>query len=303
MSFDPNVAKDRRGGGVWARIPVTPRAIVVGVVVGMTAANVWPLLLVKVGMPLAACVEAIFLVAYMWWAGGGGPPRSLKAVRADSFRVRTLSATEWKWGLAAAVLFAVTVHAAIVVLFRLVPFPAQAFHVGYDFSSVPGVPLRWFAVVVSAASAGICEETGFRGYMQRPIEKRYGALIAIMISALFFMLIHLTKAWSVVGMVPIVFGAGVMLGTLAWASKSLYFCMIGHTIMDVGLFGFYWGQISGTFTQRPISETGMDQTFFLECGVLAAALLLTVVAIVGLRRLSRDSQTRVRNGSTIRAQP
>ena len=33
--------------------------------------------------------------------------------------------------------------------------------------------------IVSAASAGICEETGFRGYMQRPIEQRHGALVRL----------------------------------------------------------------------------------------------------------------------------
>ena len=37
------------------------------------------------------------------------------------------------------------------------------------------MPLSWLAVVVSAASAEICEETGFRGYMQRPIELKRGA--------------------------------------------------------------------------------------------------------------------------------
>jgi len=285
MTTTPN------GSGVWVRIPVIPRAIVVGIVVGMIAANVWPLLLFKVGMPLAAAVEAVFLAAYIWWAAGGGPPRAWKAARADSFRIRALSGTEWKWGLLAAVFFAVTVHAAIVVLFRLVPFPARAFHAGYDFSFVPSVPLRWLAVVVSAASAGICEETGFRGYMQRPIEKRHGAVVAILISALFFAAIHLTKAWSLIGMVPIVFGAGLLLGALAWASKSLVFCIVGHTLMDVGLFGYWWGQIAGTFSQHPISETGVEQTFVVECAVFGAASLLTLVAIVRLRRLSRDGQT------------
>jgi membrane protease YdiL (CAAX protease family) len=60
----------------------------------------------------------------------------------------------------------------------------------------PGTPLgkdkikRWLAVVVSAASAGICEETGFRGYMQRPIEQRHGAPVAILISSFFFMALH-----------------------------------------------------------------------------------------------------------------
>jgi membrane protease YdiL (CAAX protease family) len=73
--------------------------------------------------------------------------------------------------------------------------------------------------VVSATSAGICEETGFRGYMQRPIEQEHGPRIAIFISSLFFCVLHLTKAWAVIGMIPIVFGAGLLLGLPAWSSR------------------------------------------------------------------------------------
>jgi membrane protease YdiL (CAAX protease family) len=270
------------------RIPVIVRAVVVGVVIGLVAANVWPLLLLKLGMPMAAAAEALFLAAYIWWAAGGGPPARWRAVRAENFRVRRLSAQEWVWGLIAAVFFAATVHAAMVILFRLVPFPAEAFHHGYDFSMIPDVRLQWLAVIVSAASAGICEETGFRGYMQRPIEQRHGALVAILISSLFFMLLHLNKDWALIGMVPIVFGAGLLLGLLAWASRSLVFCMVGHTIMDVGLFAYWWTQIAGTFSQRPISETGMDQSFTLECGALAVALLVTLAATARLRRLGAN---------------
>jgi len=148
--------------------------------------------------------------------------------------------------------------------------------------------MRWLAVVVSAVSAGICEETGFRGYMQRPIEKRHGAFVAILISSLLFMLVHLNKHWSTAGMTPIVFGAGLLLGALAWASRSLVFCMVGHTIMDIGLFAYWWTQIAGVFTQRPISETGADQTFSVECAAFAVALLVTLAAIVRLRRLSES---------------
>jgi membrane protease YdiL (CAAX protease family) len=88
--------------------------------------------------------------------------------------------------MVAALCFAVTIHASIVLLFRFVPFPAAQFHQGYDFSFIPTAPLRWLAVVISAASAGICEETGFRGYMQRPMELRHGAPVAILISSFFF---------------------------------------------------------------------------------------------------------------------
>ena len=267
------------------RIPVIVRAVIIGLVIGLAAANVWPLLLLKLGMPVAAAAEVLFLAAYIWWAAGGGPPKRWRAVRAENFRVRALSGAEWFWGLVAAVFFAATVHAAMVVLFRLVPFPAEAFHHGYDFSIIPDVRLQWLAVIVSAASAGICEETGFRGYMQRPIEQRHGALAAILISSLFFMLLHLNKDWALAGMVPIVFGAGVLLGTLAWASRSLVFCMIGHTVMDVGLFAYWWTQIAGTFSQRPVSETGMDQNFYAECAALCLVLLLTLAAIARLRHL------------------
>ncbi len=90
----------------------------------------------------------------------------------------------------------------------------RAFRHGYDFSFIPTLRLRWLAAVISAVSAGICEETGFRGYMQQPLELRYRAPVAIAISSLLFMAVHLTKSWALIGMIPIVFSAGLLLGLL-----------------------------------------------------------------------------------------
>jgi membrane protease YdiL (CAAX protease family) len=265
------------------RLPVSLRAIVSGLLIGMVAANVWPLFLLNLGVPLAAVAETIFLAAYIWWAGGGGPPRSTQEVRATAFRQGRLSARQWIWGMVAALFFAATIHAAMVVLFRLVPFPIESFRQGYNFAFIPTQTLRWIAVVISAASAGICEETGFRGYMQGPIELRHGAPVAILVSSLFFTVLHLTKGWAVIGMVPIVFGAGVLLGMLAWASQSLVFCMIGHIVMDIGLFAYWWTGIAGDFTARPIGETGVDEPFIIACAALAISLSVVLMAI---RRLS-----------------
>ena len=270
---------------VWARIPVVIRAIVVGIAIGLIAANVWPALLLSLGVPLATVGELLFLVVYVYWAAGGGPPRRLRTVRADSFRASCLSASQWCWGLIAAGAFAAAIHAAIVVLFRIVPFPAAAFHHGYDLSFIRSQPLQWLACLISALSAGVCEETGFRGYMQRPIEERHGPAFAVAISSLFFMLVHLNKDWSLIGMVPIVFGAGVLLGWLAYASGTLVFPMIGHTMMDIGLFSYWWAQIAGTFPQRPISETGVDGAFVVECAAPVLLLVITLASIEKLRRL------------------
>ena len=267
----------------WARLPTALRAIISGLLMALVPANVWPLLLLNLGVPLAAIVEVVFLALYVWWASGGGPPRTAQAARATAFRRGTPTPKRWSWGLIAALFFAVSIHASIVLLFRIVPYPVAAFRQGYDFSFIPSLPLRWIAVVVSAASSGICEETGFRGYMQRPIEQRHGAPVAILISALFFTTLHLTKGWAMAGMVPIVFGAGVLLGVLAWSSGSLIFGIIGHVVMDIGLFAYWWTGIAGTFAARPLSETGVDQPFLIACAVWAMSLVVVFLAISRLR--------------------
>jgi membrane protease YdiL (CAAX protease family) len=174
---------------MWAQLPVSLSAVAIGLLIGLVPANVWPPLLLTLGVPLAATTEAVFLGLYVWWASGGGPPRASKIARGAAFRRRSLTSIEWTWGVVAALSFAATIHTAIVLLFRFVPFPMQAFRSGYDFSFIPSLPLKWIAAVVSAVSAGVCEETGFRGYMQQPIEHRYGAPTAILTSSVFFTLL------------------------------------------------------------------------------------------------------------------
>jgi membrane protease YdiL (CAAX protease family) len=270
---------------MWAQLPVSLRAVISGLLVGLAPANVWPPLLLNLGVPLAATTEAVFLALYLWWASGGGPPVTSKMARGAAFRRRALTSMQWMWGVVAALSFAATIHASIVLLFRLVPFPMEAFRRGYDFSFIPSLPLKWIAAVVSAASAGICEETGFRGYMQQPIEHRHGAPAAIFVSSAFFTLLHLTKGWAMAGMVPIVFIAGVLLGLLAWSSGSLMPGIMGHIVMDIGLFAYWWTGIAGDFTGRPITETGVDQLFLTTCAVLATTLCMVLFAARRLRRL------------------
>jgi membrane protease YdiL (CAAX protease family) len=278
------VTASERKSSFWARLPIWFRAVISGLLIALIAANVWPLFLLAFGAPLGALAEAVFLALYVWWCGGWGPPRSTQPARAAAFRRGALSPAQWAWGLVAALFFAAMVHASIVVLFRLVPFPMASFRHGYDFSFIPSLPLKWLAVVVSATSAGICEETGFRGYMQRPIELRHGPRIAILISSLFFCALHLTKGWAIIGMIPIVFSAGVLLGLLAWSSGSLIPGIIGHIVMDIGLFAYWWTGIAGSFSARPIAETGVDRSFFLACAVFAASLLILLLAIARLHR-------------------
>jgi hypothetical protein len=117
------------------------------------------------------------------------------------------------------------------------------------------------------------------------MEQRYSTPMAILISSFFFTIVHLTKGWALAGMVPIVFLAGILLGLLAQSSQSLTPCMIGHSIMDVGLFAYWWTGIAGEFTLRPIGETGVDRAFVIACIVACAMLTITLLAIWRLRNL------------------
>jgi membrane protease YdiL (CAAX protease family) len=267
----------------WSKLPVSLRAILSGLLIALVAANVWPILLVSLSVPVAAFVEMIFLGLYLWWTSGGGPPRRTSDSRQHAFRCGRLSSERWLWGIIGAIFFAVTVHASIVLLFRFVQFPVAAFRRGYDLSFIPTLPLKWVAVIVSAISAGVCEETGFRGYMQRPIEEHHSAVIAILVSTFFFTLVHLNKSWSLAGMVPIVFGAGLLLGLLAWSSQSLIPAIIGHVVMDIGLFAYWWAGIAGEFSARPLHETGIDSPFMIACATAVVSLLVTLFAISRLR--------------------
>jgi membrane protease YdiL (CAAX protease family) len=276
------------------RVPVFLRAVVTGVVIALVPANVWPRILFTLGVRWGSVVEIGFLALFVWWASGGGPPRNTQAVRKWYFRHASGSPSQWPWGIVAALAFAITVHAAIVLLFRLVPFPAAAFREGYDLSFISSRRWQWLAVVISATSAGICEETGFRGYLQRPLEDRYGAPRAILVSSLAFMVLHLTKAWALVGMTPIVLGAGGLLGLLAWSSGSLIFSIVGHIVMDIGLFGYWWSGIAGDFTAQPISETGVDPLFIIALVGFSVALL---VALVAMRRLRQGANRSTPSGA------
>ncbi len=61
--------------------------------------------------------------------------------------------------------------------------------------------------------------------------------------------------------------------------------MIGHFVMDVGLFAYWWTGIAGTFDARPITETGVDRAFVVACFVFAVSLTVVLFAISRLRKV------------------
>jgi len=272
----------------WQRVPVLLRAIVLGFVTFEIGVVAWAMILAPL-VPAPWSVLAMVAVLWLYWKyfSGSWWPRTTAAVRRNRFRSTKMPATVWKWGLVAATLFVVVVQSGFVITFRLIEFPADTFTAEYNLDGLPFWS-AWLLIVMSSLVAGICEETGFRGYMQVPLEKRYGPATAIAIGSTIFVVTHLHQAWAL----PILFhlfAMSVMLGILAYASGSLIPGMIGHTVMDLFNFSFWWSDVAGTFDNQTIAETGIDTHFVVWILILVASVAAFV--LVARRTLTSRRQT------------
>jgi membrane protease YdiL (CAAX protease family) len=174
------------------------------------------------------------------------------------------------------------VQASFVITFRLIAFPSEKFTA--DYKILDNMPLwsAWAVLIMSSIVAGICEETGFRGYMQQPLENKYGPGIAITITSVIFMLVHLSHTWAL-PILPHIFFASVLLGILASKSGSIIPGIIGHSILDIFDYSVWWSDITGGFQKQTIFKTGIDLHFVFWCLVMFLALFIFFRSVRGLK--------------------
>ena len=256
---------------VWQRIPVLIRAIISGVFVTFVGVGAWLLCLAVIPSPWSVVVMGGILWLYWKYFSGSWWPKSTAEARSRNFRAVKLSAAVWKWGLAGIFLFVVILQAAAVLTFRLVEFPAEA-SADYGLDVLP-VWQAWIIIIMGSLVAGVCEEIGFRGYMQGPLEERYGPVAGITIVSIMFTVFHLNQAWAGPVLFQI-FAISTLFGVLAYASGSLIPSIIGHTIMDIFNFAFWWTDLAGGFELQTIGVTGIDPLFVTAMIFFVAALAL-----------------------------
>ena len=253
----------------WQRIPVLIRAIVSGAFVESLGVGIWVLSLAVLPSPWAIIVMAGVLWLYWKYFSGSWWPRSTAEARSKNFRAINLSASIWKWGLVGTFLFLAIYQSATVLTFRLIEFPAET-SADYGLDALP-VWQAWIVILMAALVAGICEETGFRGYMQAPLEERYGPAVGITIASIMFTVFHLNQAWAGPVLFQI-FAGGVLFGVLAYASGSLIPGIIGHTIMDIFNFAFWWTDLGGNFEIQTLAVTGIDPLFITAVVVFVVSI-------------------------------
>jgi len=79
-----------------------------------------------------------------------------------------------------------------------------------------------------------------------------------------------------------------MLGVLAYAARSLIPGMIGHAVMDIFNFSYWWWQLLGRYDRRTVLETGIDVDFVAWASTLAISLALFAIVIGKLLALRRE---------------
>ena len=255
----------------WQRIPVLIRAIISGVFVTFAGVGAWLLCLAVLPAPWSAVVMSGILWLYWKYFSGSWWPRSTAETRSKNFRAVKLSTSTWKWGLAGTLLFVGIFQSATVLTFRLVEFPAEA-AADYGLGALP-VWVAWITIIMASLVAGVCEEIGFRGYMQVSLEERYGPVASITIVSIMFTVFHLNQAWAQPVLFQI-FAISALFGILAYASGSLIPSIIGHTIMDIFNFAFWWTDLGGDFEWKTIAVTGIDPLFITAILVFVASLSL-----------------------------
>lgn len=267
----------------WNAIPLALRAILVGIFVSTIGTTSWPVIGTLIPAPISILIMiGVFWVYWKYFSGSWWPKVTAKA-RSNSFRSVKLPPNVWKWGLVAAALFVVLAQSCFVITFRLVDFPAETFTSAYNVDHLP-LWLAWLFVIISSLVAGIFEETGFRGYMQVPLEERYDPKIGITIVSIMFIVLHLHQAW-LPHLLFQIFALSLLLGILAYKSGSLIPGMIAHVVMDIFNFSYWWTDILGRFNMQTIFETGIDFHVILWAFVFSIS---TILFFITMRKISID---------------
>jgi hypothetical protein len=271
----------------WNNWQFVLRPVLTGLVVSSIGIAIWSVLLGTISAPWSILPMIIALWAYLKFFSGTWGSAEGKETKRARFRSIKLSPAVWKWGLTAAILFVIMVQASFVITFRLVDFPSEKFTADYKILDSMPLWVAWAILLMGSMVAGICEETGFRGYMQAPLEKKYGLSTAIMITSVMFTLIHLSHSWAV-PILPHIFFASTLLGILAYKTGSILPGIIGHSILDIFDYSVWWSDITGGFHKKTIFQTGMDLPFIFWSLVFMLALFVFFRSMSRLKKPGQD---------------
>ena len=270
-------------GRFWMKVPLVLRSILIGFGVSSLGVGIWTIVAMSLPGPWSVLLMATILIFFWMYFSGKWKPSNTQAFRRFCIRQINLKKTVWIWGLVAAFFIVLFLHSSWILTFRIVEFQPEIFKTLSFINDVPALQ-AWSAIIGISMVAGICEEVGYRGYLQKPLEQKYGPIVAISISSIIFIVIHLHQAWLVSILVPAFF-ISFMIGYLAYATNSLIPGIMAHVTFDIINVSYWWSDVMGTFERKPISVTGVDNHFIITVIVVLLSTLLFIIAIRKLLKL------------------
>lgn len=249
-------------------------------------------------VPWAIAPMAAYLWVYWKFIRGDWGPSATATSRRLNLRANALSGQAWGASLLAGMLGFAALFAFLAVMARLVPLPASA-----ALTTPAGMPriTAFLLLTMSSIVAGVTEESAFRGYMQGPIERRYGLLPAILVNGIAFGLLHFPNhPGDVLLMLPYYIAVSAVYGGLTWAANSILPALVMHSGGDVWSLGRLWltGRPEWQLSSAPaplVRDTGIDAGFVVAAMAFAGLTALTVWAYTSVHRLSSNNEPRTQH--------
>jgi membrane protease YdiL (CAAX protease family) len=251
--------------GIWAGLLIT----------NLTLTPALPWAVVPMGLVLWA--------AWSFLGGQWGFARS-KAARAAYLRAGPLPGATMLWALAAGLLGIVALAGFWIVLHALVRTPSNPLA---NFSQYPLFTVV-IALAMAAISGGVSEEAGFRGYFQGTLEKHGLGWGAVFIAALVMAPVHAQTQGFVWPNMLFYLLVDVMLGALAYLTKSIRPGVVVHAIGLFVFFALVWPHDAA----RPMFSGAGDHTWFwIHAGQTGVFALLSLAVFIRLARVARLQST------------
>lgn len=270
-------------GRFWMKAPLIVRTILLGFGVSSLGIGIWTLVVTNVPVPWSIVAMGAILMLYWMYFSGKWNPTNTQTYRRFCIRQTKLKRPVWIWGMLAALFIVLLLHYGFSLTFRMIEFRPEIFKTATYLNDLP-VWTSWAFILMISLVAGICEEIGFRGYMQAPLEQKYGPIAAISITSVMFTVAHLHQAWAG-GILVQIFVISFMIGYLAYLTQSLLPGIIAHVTFDIVNFSYWWSDVMGNFEHKPIASTGVDQHFIITLVVVLLSALLFIVAIRKLLKI------------------
>ena len=271
---------------LWSKIPVIIRAFITGLLVLMVAVfpsstllqlNITTMSAIPWAVPIGG------LVLWLWWRylGGWGAPASNADRRRKLRRFNHLPAfgQPWIWFSAGSLAVTIASFAFIKTLTEVGAAQQVAMMDALEvLPAITAVPL----LIGLTAMTGFFEETAFRGYMQLPLEERFGPIVAIAFVAFIFAGVH----FPALGQFPLFFFGSLGWGVLVWLSGTILPGIVFHSLVDGCIFIWAWANpgIFRSLLDTNVLETGLTGLFKVVVAIAIVGTATTIYTFVKIHR-------------------